>query len=183
MKWALGLLDFGSCPASLHGQWAWEGGDPQPSRFGYAVMEEARLGGVSYEDGNRRVPSRGPSVLSAQACSPSSSSQGDGAFRLAVPGATQVRSSAPCFSLQLFDHIVNCISDFLEYMGMKGASLPLGFTFSFPCQQNRLDEVHLLLLLSNCLCVYVVCVCVCAAKLVGSSDDKQHQAAQGIKLG
>lgn len=24
---------------------------------------------------------------------------------------------------------------------MKGVSLPLGFTFSFPCQQNRLDEV------------------------------------------
>uniref|UniRef100_A0A098LZN4 Hexokinase-2 n=1 Tax=Hypsiglena sp. JMG-2014 TaxID=1550645 RepID=A0A098LZN4_9SAUR len=45
---------------------------------------------------------------------------------------------------ELFDHIVNCISDFLEYMGMKGASLPLGFTFSFPCQQNRLDEGILL---------------------------------------
>ncbi|KAM6220233.1 hexokinase-2 isoform 1-T1 [Rhynchocyon petersi] len=41
---------------------------------------------------------------------------------------------------ELFDHIVQCISDFLEYMGMKGVSLPLGFTFSFPCQQNRLDE-------------------------------------------
>lgn len=24
---------------------------------------------------------------------------------------------------------------------MKGVSLPLGFTFSFPCQQNNLDEV------------------------------------------
>ena len=24
---------------------------------------------------------------------------------------------------------------------MKGVSLPLGFTFSFPCQQNSLDEV------------------------------------------
>ncbi|KAL7981280.1 hypothetical protein Chor_002176 [Crotalus horridus] len=45
---------------------------------------------------------------------------------------------------ELFDHIVNCISDFLEYMGMKGASLPLGFTFSFPCQQNKLDEGILL---------------------------------------
>ncbi|KAL8174096.1 UNVERIFIED_CONTAM: Hexokinase-2 [Gekko kuhli] len=41
---------------------------------------------------------------------------------------------------ELFDHIVHCISDFLEYMGMKGVSLPLGFTFSFPCYQNRLDE-------------------------------------------
>lgn len=49
--------------------------------------------------------------------------------------------SEPTFSLQLFDHIVQCIADFLEYMGMKGVSLPLGFTFSFPCQQNSLDEV------------------------------------------
>ncbi|KAM8990772.1 hexokinase-2 isoform 1-T1 [Ara ararauna] len=45
---------------------------------------------------------------------------------------------------ELFDHIVHCISDFLEYMGMKGVSLPLGFTFSFPCQQTSLDEGILL---------------------------------------
>uniref|UniRef100_A0A8C8IZ75 Hexokinase-2 n=1 Tax=Oncorhynchus tshawytscha TaxID=74940 RepID=A0A8C8IZ75_ONCTS len=38
---------------------------------------------------------------------------------------------------ELFDHIVHCIADFLEYMGMKGASLPLGFTFSFPCHQTQ----------------------------------------------
>ncbi|KAJ8415432.1 hypothetical protein AAFF_G00424120 [Aldrovandia affinis] len=45
---------------------------------------------------------------------------------------------------ELFDHIVHCIADFLEYMGMKGASLPLGFTFSFPCRQNKLDQGILL---------------------------------------
>ncbi|KAM9313058.1 hexokinase-2 [Gastrophryne carolinensis] len=45
---------------------------------------------------------------------------------------------------ELFDHIVHCIADFLEYMGMKGVSLPLGFTFSFPCHQNSLDEGILL---------------------------------------
>ncbi|XP_005078347.1 hexokinase-2 [Mesocricetus auratus] len=45
---------------------------------------------------------------------------------------------------ELFDHIVQCIADFLEYMGMKGVSLPLGFTFSFPCQQNSLDQSILL---------------------------------------
>ncbi|TRY90528.1 hypothetical protein DNTS_002656 [Danionella cerebrum] len=39
----------------------------------------------------------------------------------------------------LFDHIVHCISDFLDYMGMKNARLPLGFTFSFPCRQTSLD--------------------------------------------
>lgn len=45
---------------------------------------------------------------------------------------------------ELFDHIVHCIGDFLEYMGLKGASLPLGFTFSFPCHQTRLDQGILL---------------------------------------
>uniref|UniRef100_A0AAQ5YUC3 hexokinase n=1 Tax=Amphiprion ocellaris TaxID=80972 RepID=A0AAQ5YUC3_AMPOC len=40
---------------------------------------------------------------------------------------------------ELFDHIVQCISDFLDYMGMKNARLPLGFTFSFPCRQTKLD--------------------------------------------
>uniref|UniRef100_A0AAQ4SA90 hexokinase n=1 Tax=Gasterosteus aculeatus aculeatus TaxID=481459 RepID=A0AAQ4SA90_GASAC len=40
---------------------------------------------------------------------------------------------------QLFDHIVHCISDFLDYMGMKSARLPLSFTFSFPCHQTSLD--------------------------------------------
>lgn len=43
---------------------------------------------------------------------------------------------------QLFDHIVHCISDFLDYMGMKSARLPLGFTFSFPCHQTSLDAVR-----------------------------------------
>ncbi|KAF7644852.1 hypothetical protein LDENG_00214500 [Lucifuga dentata] len=45
---------------------------------------------------------------------------------------------------ELFDHIAYCLTDFLEYMGMKAASLPLGFTFSFPCQQNKLDQGILL---------------------------------------
>ncbi|XP_053509828.1 hexokinase-2 isoform X2 [Ictalurus furcatus] len=45
---------------------------------------------------------------------------------------------------ELFDHIVHCIADFLEYMGMKGASLPLGFTFSFPCHQAGLNKGILL---------------------------------------
>lgn len=44
----------------------------------------------------------------------------------------------------LFNHIVSCMADFLEFKGMKGASLPLGFTFSFPCCQTRLDEGILL---------------------------------------
>ncbi|XP_056616952.1 hexokinase-1 [Triplophysa dalaica] len=40
---------------------------------------------------------------------------------------------------ELFDHIVACVSDFLDYMGMKNARLPMGFTFSFPCRQTSLD--------------------------------------------
>ncbi|XP_005429023.1 hexokinase HKDC1 isoform X1 [Geospiza fortis] len=41
---------------------------------------------------------------------------------------------------ELFDHIVQCIADFLDYMGIKGARLPLGFTFSFPCRQASIDK-------------------------------------------
>ncbi|XP_060052799.1 hexokinase HKDC1 [Erinaceus europaeus] len=41
---------------------------------------------------------------------------------------------------ELFDHIVQCIADFLDYMGLKGAQLPLGFTFSFPCRQKNIDK-------------------------------------------
>ncbi|XP_048407507.1 hexokinase HKDC1-like [Stegostoma tigrinum] len=41
---------------------------------------------------------------------------------------------------ELFDHIVECIANFLEYMGVKGTRLSLGFTFSFPCVQTRLDQ-------------------------------------------
>ncbi|XP_059202062.1 hexokinase HKDC1-like [Centropristis striata] len=40
---------------------------------------------------------------------------------------------------ELFDHIAQCVSDFLDYMGMKNARLPAGFTFSFPCEQTSID--------------------------------------------
>uniref|UniRef100_A0A674K0S3 Phosphotransferase n=1 Tax=Terrapene triunguis TaxID=2587831 RepID=A0A674K0S3_9SAUR len=43
---------------------------------------------------------------------------------------------------QLFDHIVECIVDFQTKQGMMGHTLPLGFTFSFPCQQTSLDQVR-----------------------------------------
>ncbi|XP_032890378.1 hexokinase HKDC1-like [Amblyraja radiata] len=41
---------------------------------------------------------------------------------------------------ELFDYIVECIVEFLDYMGMKCAQLHVGFTFSFPCVQQKLDE-------------------------------------------
>lgn len=44
--------------------------------------------------------------------------------------------------LQLFDHIVDCIVDFQQSQGLSGHSLPLGFTFSFPCKQLGLDQVR-----------------------------------------
>ncbi|XP_055451755.1 hexokinase-3 isoform X3 [Psammomys obesus] len=45
---------------------------------------------------------------------------------------------------QLFDHIVDCIVDFQQRQGLSGQSLPLGFTFSFPCKQLGLDQGILL---------------------------------------
>lgn len=43
--------------------------------------------------------------------------------------------------MQLFDYLAQCISDFLDYMGMKNAKLPAGFTFSFPCEQTAINTV------------------------------------------
>ncbi|KAM9408302.1 hexokinase HKDC1-like [Pholidichthys leucotaenia] len=40
---------------------------------------------------------------------------------------------------ELFDHIAECVGDFLDYMGMKNTHLPAGFTFSFPCKQTAID--------------------------------------------
>ncbi|XP_039867132.1 hexokinase HKDC1-like [Simochromis diagramma] len=40
---------------------------------------------------------------------------------------------------ELFDYLAQYVSDFLDYMGMKKAHLPAGFTFSFPCEQTAID--------------------------------------------
>uniref|UniRef100_A0A4W3GKC4 hexokinase n=1 Tax=Callorhinchus milii TaxID=7868 RepID=A0A4W3GKC4_CALMI len=45
--------------------------------------------------------------------------------------------------VQLFDHVVDCIDDFLQKNNIKG-SLPVGFTFCFPCKQTKLDEGFLI---------------------------------------
>ncbi|NXF12746.1 HXK3 protein, partial [Smithornis capensis] len=45
---------------------------------------------------------------------------------------------------QLFDHIVDCIMDFQLKQNLMKQVLPLGFTFSFPCQQVGLDKAFLL---------------------------------------
>ena len=45
------------------------------------------------------------------------------------------------FLTQLFDHIAECLANFMEKLNIKDKKLPLGFTFSFPCHQTKLDEV------------------------------------------
>ncbi|KAM6055739.1 LOW QUALITY PROTEIN: hexokinase-3 [Theristicus caerulescens] len=44
----------------------------------------------------------------------------------------------------LFDHIMECIMDFQMKQALMEQVLPLGFTFSFPCQQLGLDKAVLL---------------------------------------
>ncbi|OXB81001.1 UNVERIFIED_CONTAM: hypothetical protein H355_006084, partial [Colinus virginianus] len=44
----------------------------------------------------------------------------------------------------LFDHIIECIMDFQMKQELMDQVLPLGFTFSFPCQQLGLDKAVLL---------------------------------------
>ena len=39
---------------------------------------------------------------------------------------------------ELFDHIADCISQFITENGLHDEVLPLGFTFSFPCRQEGL---------------------------------------------
>ncbi|XP_005811504.2 hexokinase-2 [Xiphophorus maculatus] len=41
---------------------------------------------------------------------------------------------------QLFDHIAACLSEFLDSQNLKGQTLPMGFTFSFPCEQKEIDK-------------------------------------------
>uniref|UniRef100_A0A3Q2GGF2 hexokinase n=1 Tax=Cyprinodon variegatus TaxID=28743 RepID=A0A3Q2GGF2_CYPVA len=41
---------------------------------------------------------------------------------------------------ELFDHLAQCVCDFLDYMGLKKACLPAGFTFSFPCEQSGINK-------------------------------------------
>ncbi|NXL17781.1 HXK3 protein, partial [Setophaga kirtlandii] len=45
---------------------------------------------------------------------------------------------------ELFDHIIDCIIDFQTKQNLVTQILPLGFTFSFPCQQVGLDKALLL---------------------------------------
>ena len=37
---------------------------------------------------------------------------------------------------QLFDHIAECLASFVHDRELQDEVLPLGFTFSFPCEQH-----------------------------------------------
>jgi hexokinase len=52
-----------------------------------------------------------------------------------IPKAIQVGTGTA-----LFDHIAMCLSDFVKEQNIQDESLPLGFTFSFPCRQIGLTE-------------------------------------------
>lgn len=44
----------------------------------------------------------------------------------------------------LFNHLANCIADFIHIKKIKAKELPIGFTFSFPCSQSSLSSSVLL---------------------------------------
>uniref|UniRef100_A0A287D2M8 Phosphotransferase n=1 Tax=Ictidomys tridecemlineatus TaxID=43179 RepID=A0A287D2M8_ICTTR len=57
--------------------------------------------------------------------------------------------SVPCgggeaWEAELFDHVAECLGDFMEKKKIKDKNLPVGFTFSFPCRQSKIDEAILI---------------------------------------
>ena len=46
--------------------------------------------------------------------------------------------------MQLFKFIVDSLAGFLDEKGLADANLPLGFTFSYPCDQHSLRSAKLL---------------------------------------
>nr|XP_033799120.1 hexokinase HKDC1-like isoform X3 [Geotrypetes seraphini] len=45
---------------------------------------------------------------------------------------------------KLFEHVADCLVDFMEAKKLKHKKLPVGATFSFPCKQTKLEEGVLL---------------------------------------
>lgn len=45
---------------------------------------------------------------------------------------------------KLFDHIADCMAEFLHRLDLQNKSLPVGFTFSFPCKQHSIDSATLI---------------------------------------
>lgn len=59
-----------------------------------------------------------------------------------MTGVLLMSSVMSLFPLQLFAHVADCLGDFMERQKIKDKKLPVGFTFSFPCAQSKLDEVN-----------------------------------------
>ncbi|NXS29588.1 HXK2 protein, partial [Pomatostomus ruficeps] len=81
----------------------------------------------------------------------------------------------------LFDHIMDCIMDFQMKQNLMTQTLPLGFTFSFPCQQVGLDKALLLtwtkgFSASGCVGQDVVSL------LREAAERKQHTGLQVVAL-
>ncbi|VDK32514.1 unnamed protein product [Taenia asiatica] len=53
----------------------------------------------------------------------------------AIPQKTMLGTSK-----ELFGYIASTLQNFLKRYGLENQSLPLGFTFSFPCEQHALDK-------------------------------------------
>lgn len=65
-------------------------------------------------------------------------------------------------SFQLFDHIADCIGKFVRDHNLSGQTLPLGFTFSFPCKQEGLAKARLSKWTKGFRCEGVVGEDICA---------------------
>lgn len=63
---------------------------------------------------------------------------------------------------QLFDHIADCIGKFVRDHNLTGHTLPLGFTFSFPCKQEGLAKARLSKWTKGFRCEGVVGEDICA---------------------
>lgn len=113
------------------------------------------LGGTNFRVLLVRVAEGSVQIINQIYSIPECIAQGSGQKVLTVLVLTseveKVGESPPltCPLLQLFDHIVDCIVDFQKRQGLSGQSLPLGFTFSFPCKQLGLDQVRELSLKSD----------------------------------
>nr|XP_034960859.1 hexokinase-3 [Zootoca vivipara] len=71
-------------------------------------------------------------------------SKEDGGVHMVSESYTIPPKVAQSNEKELFDHIVQCILDFHSKHSIMGRTLPLGFTFSFPCNQTSLDKGILL---------------------------------------
>lgn len=139
-------------PGSHSGCWGWSH-HFSPSTEGFCPTERGDflaldLGGTNFRVLLVRVAEGNVQIINQVYSIPECVAQGSGQQVLRVwvlMSGVEKEEEGPrltCPILQLFDHIVDCIVDFQQRQGLSGQSLPLGFTFSFPCKQLGLDQVR-----------------------------------------